>query len=247
MFQKIYHKTFVRYELLGLEYLHVGAERGGEIETADLPQLKYGGNVPYIPGSTIKGVLRHMFLQLFNSLGTQELKKEFGVDRAAAEQDDIKNILAEKEADTEKFVKLVSKSVEGSGPLGIVDLLFGSPIMASPIVFTDAVATDSGLTVRTHVKIDPDKESAESGALVQIEAANPKTSFKGLIVFNCIDIGSEPTLLHRAFNKLIDLVDKQEVYIGGWKSRGYGRARINILERKECTPEQIVRGECKVD
>jgi CRISPR-associated protein Csm3 len=244
LFKKINHKTFVKYEIHNFEYLVVGGERGGEIEGADIPQQKYHDGVPYIPGSTIKGVARHLFTQVVTALTINELKNIFKIEKALANENEIEELLKSK--DTDGLIEEIEASLNGTGKLGIVDLLFGSSVMASPLAFTDAIGTKRDLGTRTHVRIDVDKESALKKGLVQVEAVRPNNIFQGMIIFSCIDVGTEPTVLHDSFEMLLKILENNDIFIGGWKSRGYGLAKFKILERKECTPLQIVKGECQV-
>lgn len=242
LFQKINHKTFVKYEIQNLEYLVVGGEKGGEIEVADIPQQKYPNGVPYIPGSTIKGVARHLFTQVVTAFTEKELKDNFKIEKALASEKEIEELLKNK--DTDGLIEEIEASLNGTGKLGIVDLLFGSSVMASPLLFTDAVGTKRDVGTRTHVRIDTDKESALKGGLVQVEAVRPNNIFQGMIIFSCIDVGTEPTVLHSAFEMLLKILENNNIFIGGWKSRGYGLVKFKMLEKKECTPLQIIKGEC---
>jgi CRISPR-associated RAMP protein (TIGR02581 family) len=240
-FQKINHKTFVKYEIQNLEYLVVGGEKGAEIEIADIPQQKYPDGVPYIPGSTVKGVARHLFTQVVTALRPNELKDNFKTDKALTNEKDIEELLKK---NTDDLIKEIEVSLNGTGKIGIVDLLFGSSVMASPLIFTDAIGTKRDIGTRTHVRIDTDKESALKHGLVQVEAVKPNNIFQGMIIFNCIDVGTEPTVLHNAFEMLLKILENNSIFMGGWKSRGYGLVKLKIVGKKECTPLQIIKGEC---
>jgi len=214
------------------EPLHIGA---GKDPTApiDLPVLRNAKGVPIIPGSTLKGFFRSYLSRLLYGY------KLAGGTRIEVEeaQIDIGNCVDSVAEDMEDLAEL--------GELCILDRIFGyagsNISLASVIKFTDATSTNiptsESTLKRTHVKIDRIRDATERGMLVNVEAVKEHskeypTSFKFTIVFD--ELGDE---YYKESNKLFYfllhmLYGGMEAFLGGWKSRGYGKVKIKLEKVK---------------
>lgn len=215
------------------EDLHLGAGRGDTaISASDLPIQRDGQNHPIIPGSSLRGAFRAMLHRLLNSLSDSKSLLE-----------DCKVIMSKEEE--RAFIKADNKDDQFSS-LGVIDLLFGVSGFASPLRFTDAHLSDGGETRRRmHVSIDLGTDRAKEGALIDLEAVTTATSFKSLIVFDELADKAMriPNKVFYTWLQAFASEEGVEMFLGGWKSRGYGQCTIKITALTASTPRQLIFGE----
>ncbi|AEE93258.1 CRISPR-associated RAMP-motif protein, Csm3 [Acidianus hospitalis W1] len=220
------YKRIVTFEIEPEEFLHIGDTKGLQIGGADLPIIKIG-NKPIIPGSSLKGAIRNEFSRTVSGLSENKLKQLFGYTKLFT--DNIQDIL--KEQDTRQIAEMIKNSLNGKdSKIGLLDLLFGSEIFASPTIFTDGLPvtqTEEYVTDRYHVRIDQDRDVAKKGNLVDVEAVYPKIKFEFKIIYNSLNYNTtDPSPVDKAFDYLVKFLDKSEILLGGWKSRGYGLVKL---------------------
>lgn len=218
----------VRYTTLSP--LRIGASRGKSLFTpVDLQVIRMmlnGKEVPYIPGSSLKGVFRSTAEMLLRLHGKKvcnmgQCSKESIKDKSRDEylQDAIHeyNRTAEISA-MEKIINIL----EG---YCLVCKIFGSNTYASHITFNDAYPIDdASIGVKTGIAINRRSGAAQRGALYQVEFVNPGTSFYGNI--KCINL---PNYAVGLILYIIErMINTRIVNIGGFKSRGFGNIKIDI-------------------
>ncbi|AWR98080.2 hypothetical protein DFR86_11400 [Acidianus sulfidivorans JP7] len=221
------YRQIVSFKIETLEFLHVGETKAIGIESADLPIMKITENgkfKPIIPGSSIKGAIRNEYSRVLSSLSSQKLKELFNYTKLFTDE----NL---KEETSEKIREIILNSIKNEGKVGLLDLLFGSEFFASPTIFTDAHIQNNleeYVTERYHIRIDPDRDAVMKNALVEVEAAYPGLEFAFKIIYNSLDfgLGNVETPVDKAFNNLIEFLDGREMFLGGFKSRGYGLVRL---------------------
>jgi len=209
------------------EFLHIGHARGLELERADLPIIKVN-NKPIIPGSSLKGAIRNEFARVLSGLPQEKRASLLGYTRLFTEKQDIM-----KNYESKQIVDEIKKSLSdpNSQTIGLIDLLFGSEIFASPTVFTDALpieVKEEYSTIRYHVRIDIDTDAVKKGNLVEIEAVNPHVVFEFKIIYNSLDYGIKENPVDKAFDHLIKFLNNREMLLGGWRSRGYGLVKLSL-------------------
>lgn len=214
--------------------LHIGAGGSGDALGTDAPVVRTAGGLPYIPGSSLKGVLRSAAEALFRGGPGQKARRSglwacdpiAGKDRVCVTHERSEQIRvaeaeqAEKEKREPDSRKVAEQAWEES--CGICRL-FGSLALASRVRFADLpLRGDSPLTeLRNGVGIDRDKELAASGVLYDFEAVPPETQFElRVTVDNPTD--EEVGLLLYLFSEL----DSGNLTLGGKTSRGLGRVRL---------------------
>jgi len=201
--------------------LHVGgAAPDGD---SDAPFLRDSVG-PYIPGSSLRGVMRSSLERILQSLGGDRgcvLFAEGSHPRCLTDRANLERFQKPlKGSDTDKAEAVRREVLNG----GVCDVcaLFGSPLVASKLRLDDCrLETPEQFTIRDGVGIDRDTESArdklkfnfqalESGAqfsfLMQVENAGPK------------DFALLAILLGELTGPGID--------VGGKKSRGFGRVKL---------------------
>jgi len=214
-----------------LSPLHIGSEKalGFGVDNPIVKIKRNGKEIPVIPGSSIKGVLRSHFYRLANS-GVLE-KLGFRV---------FKGDLNEFER---KFAGLsCEEKMKKIGELGTLEKLFGISGLASPLRIADAEPEEGNWSIgtRTHVKIDPKKDRAEKGKLFSVEFVEGVFNFK--IVFD--ELKSDYEDVNEFFQKIFyeQLKRGLEIHLGGMKSRGYGLCQIKIKKAWKYTAEGLAIG-----
>ena len=195
--------------------LHIGA--GKETEGVDLPVLRDAAGFPFVPGASLKGVLRSTIEALVRA-----------VDGGLA-----KGIWTCNPLEDRRGEQHVACGVHGDEGRGGVDLtahcavcrLFGSRLVASHVRFSDASMTGRQhgppIELRDGVSIDRDLKVAAPGRKYDFEVVAPGTSF-ALEVFVENPRDGLMGLLMIGF----DQIAEGFTALGGFTSRGLGRATL---------------------
>lgn len=215
--------------------LHIGAGGSGDLLGTDLPVVRDGAGQPFLPGSSLKGVIRSAAEALLRGApftGASGSKRPLwtceliGGDPCVTE-DRVKEIREEKNR---------TAAAEGTGrPVHrevaevvwdescTVCRLFGSLALASRVRFPDLPLAGElpVLELRNGVGIDRDRGLAADRVLYDFEAIPPETPFRLTVV---VDNPSDEDvgLLLYLFNEL----DSGHLALGGKTSRGLGRVRV---------------------
>jgi len=217
--------------------LHIGAGGSGDPLGTDLPVVRDGSGRPYIPGSSLKGVLRSAAEALFHGAPF--------ADRSPRPALSACRIMAGLPCVTHQRVDEVRKEKEAedhaqndrSRPLDIsrmvaemvwaescsVCRIFGSLELASRARFPDLpLAGDlPPLELRNGVGIDRDKGLAADRVLYDFEAVPPGTSFRLTVVLDNPDDADAGLLLY-----LFHELDQGNLALGGKASRGLGLVQV---------------------
>lgn len=220
--------------------LHIGAGGSGDPLGTDLPVVRDGSGLPYIPGSSLKGVLRSAAEALFHGAPF--------ADRSPRPPLSACRIMAGLPCVTHQRVEEVRKEkekkdaedrarTERSHPMDVsrmvaemvwaescsVCRLFGSLEIASRVRFPDLpLAGDlPPLELRNGVGIDRDKGLAANGVLYDFEAVPPGTSFRLTVVLDNPDDADAGLLLY-----LFHELDQGNLALGGKASRGLGLVQV---------------------
>jgi CRISPR/Cas system CSM-associated protein Csm3 (group 7 of RAMP superfamily) len=240
------YRRVVTFEIEPKEFLHIGDTKGLQVGGADLPIIKVDDK-PIIPGSSLKGAIRNEFARTISGLSEEKLKQILGYTKLFT--DNVQDIL--KESDTKQIAEMIKDSFNGKeSKVGLLDVLFGSEIFASPTIFTDGLPitqTDEYMTDRYHVRIDQDRDVAKKGNLVDIEAIYPKIKFEFKIMYNSLNYitsenynTSDPSPVDKAFDSLVIFLDGNEMLLGGWKSRGYGLVKLTKKNDETITLDKLL-------
>jgi CRISPR-associated RAMP protein (TIGR02581 family) len=218
--------------------LHIGAGGSGDPLGTDLPVVRDGSGRPYIPGSSLKGVLRSAAEALFHGAPF--------ADRAPRPPLSACRIMAGLPCVTHQFVEEVRKEKEAENrarmdPTRPADVsrmvaetvwaescticrLFGSLELASRVRFPDLPLADENLPpleLRNGVGIDRDKGLAADRVLYDFEAVPPGTSFRLTVVLDNPDDADAGLLLY-----LVHELDQGNLALGGKASRGLGLVQV---------------------
>jgi len=207
-------------ELINEEPLSIGAGKGAPIGSIDNPIVRMNG-LPYIPSSSIKGVLR------------SEAEK-YAKARGWFTCDVVSNPSYEEE--------MKGQLKEKYEPC-IVCRIFGGTTIASHITVLNARLMDGGkVEIRTCVAICRTTGGQYPGRLFDVEYIAPYNRFKWGLIIEGYDIvrgdGDEVDLINYLVKKFIT----DGFWIGGRRSIGHGLVKMNI---KKVTCESIINGELK--
>lgn len=259
----ISHDTLLRMiafkgKLVTTSPIHVGAGRAAEPGAIDLTFIRIshaGVHEPYIPGSSLKGILRSTSEALVNALGMQD-KGIWACDPLSRQNNCgallrrvCEDLLAKGAAKQDVVKQVVNK-------LCIACQIYGSTIFGSPLSVYDAYPfiNDSGkptyeLGVKAGIAIGRDTGAVARGALYHVEYVTPGSEFNlGATAKNL------PNYLVGLIATTITEINAGRTLIGGQKSRGMGQVKMmfsevevsagyrgdeNILEAMPHVPEDI--------
>jgi CRISPR-associated protein Csm3 len=214
--------------------LHIGGTRNSERSADLLSVIRTVDGVPYVPGSSLKGVLRAVAERIAAGLaapGDDRLtcgrsasapscrgyRTAEGRDDSAADADD-----------------------ETAVPLCLTCAMFGSPRGAARISVADLppeseTAADAAIRLKPGVGIDRDRRRAQRGVKYELEVVDPLVRFAlRITALNATDpmIG----LLVIA----LDEMGAGHATLGGFTSRGLGRVEPTLTEVEDTRREDLL-------
>ncbi|HBL31950.1 MAG TPA: CRISPR-associated RAMP protein [Acidobacteria bacterium] len=218
--------------------LHIGAGGGGDPLATDLPVVRDGAGRPYIPGSSLKGVLRSAAEALFHGapFADRSPRPSLSACRIMAglpcvTHQRVEEVRKEKDLENrtrkEAGVPLLDVGREVAETVWAescsVCRLFGSLELASRVRFPDLpLAGDlPPLELRNGVGIDRDKGLAANGVLYDFEAVPPGIPFRLTVVLDNPDDADAGLLLY-----LFHELDQGNLALGGKSSRGLGLVQV---------------------
>ena len=216
--------------------LYIGAGQGSysPLET-QCPVVKTKQGYPYIPGSSLKGVLRS-FLE----------SVQCNIDNVILSQNCVScnNSLAKKE-DREAWVKRYGSEDADGGTKRLAMYieqgscpacrLFGSPIMAGKLKFADATLKNQKKETEKRMgnAIDRDTHTAVSGALFETEVIPTGTEFSLLVIAE--NLTKEEAEI---FSELMEYFADGGITIGGRARAGLGIISVkDFVTEVFCTSE----------
>jgi len=196
--------------------LRVGVGRepplGSPVDTAVL-RIKFadGRSYPYIPGSSLKGVLRSLAESILRAQGL-----------------DIPDPWPKKRGEGQEEELGIEETVEGEKKLDAISCIFGSLNIASHVRIYDAYPVgEPVLFVKTGVGINRDFLGAQPGALFTEEQVAPGTRWSFRMDILNIEVFPQPKNdLGKLLRNLVDLLANGFVQVGARRTIGYGVVRL---------------------
>lgn len=224
-----------RYVFTGQLKMTTGLHVGGEkftLSASDSPIVLTPEGNPYIPGSSLKGVLRSTIEKIVNSLPTGSnlwscgLPSKENNDPNSCPTTRMRQISSRRSGMSSEQVAVYFETLRTQ--LCHTCLLFGSPLAGSRILVNDLYLVDNELSgaiqVRDGVAIDRDSETAKTGAKYDFEVV-PATNIFDLCL--TLENASAQDL------QLISIGLSEFVHgfasIGGKRSRGLGACILTDL------------------
>ncbi|MEM2865489.1 MAG: RAMP superfamily CRISPR-associated protein [Candidatus Bathyarchaeia archaeon] len=221
------------------EDLHVGMGRPEtSVAAVDLPFQRDAMGGPFIPGSCLRGAFRahvHRLLTSIKAMGGPE----------AAEILEGESVAADDEKEREFAQASGDEKDQLFGELGVIDKLFGLSGFASPLRFTDAHPVGSVEPYRrVHVAIDIGTDRAKERALLDLEAVPAGSEFTFRIIFDELS-DKRMRVANKMFYRFLKTLAKDgvEMFLGGWRSRGYGLSEVKAIKLEEYSPSMLILGE----
>lgn len=255
---EIVAKYVIDYKIETLEPLAIGGtDESVKVSETDRKVLKNAKNIPFIPGSSIKGVIRSNFNRLSSVLNkTYKLDVNHRSDKQLDKQlDKLKELVCDTPKENEKSKQSIDFEDVGNYFCDLC-LFFGAKGYGAPLQFTDCCLEleDNIVTEkRTHIRISTELDTTIKGGLFSAESVPKGVIFKGKIIYELKNFESankgKKTGRNLESNQkillglLLNQINNKEIYLGGMKSRGYGLCKFNIEKISEFTVDKIINNE----
>lgn len=216
----ILREISIKFELETKSPLRIGAGKGSILSPLDLPVLtiRIGeSNLPYIPGSSLKGVIRSAAESISKSLGLNSCPGGNECNRKYRENLDY---YIRSGFPREKIIEdVLSKYC-------LTCKLFGSASFFSHVLVEDMYPVGiPSRGVKTGIAIERRSGSVRRGALYTVEYVNPGSKFEGNIVMR-----NTPNYCIGLISMVIDQINNGLIRIGGFKTRGFGKVFLRPIE-----------------
>lgn len=202
---------------------HVGSGKEGDLAT-DMGVLKDRQGLPVLPGSTLKGSFRAAAEKLASHLGFSACM----LDASLSGQDCVGDQAYFKKVNDEfKEIKNEEHKLDWLGTYSCdVCRLFGSPLQASRIFFSDGrlLTWQGGYQVRDGVAIDRDSGTARHGLKYDFEVTSADTAFEVIIEME------NPEEREFALVAAVIAEWQSGFRLGGFTSRGLGRVVLTKVK-----------------
>jgi CRISPR-associated protein Csm3 len=216
MTRTAFHRKFrITGTLIFDTAFHIGSGKEGELAT-DMGVLKDGYGWPVLPGSTLKGCFRATAEKLAGHLGMSAclLDTQLSGEKCVGDQSyftAVNSAFREQKSEKEKLLWLAGHTCD-------ICALFGSPLQASRIFFSDGhlARWQSGYQVRDGVVIDRDSGTARPKLKYDYEVTARDTTYEILI-----DV-ENPEDKDLAILAAVIAEWKNGFRLGGFTSRGLG-------------------------
>lgn len=221
------NRYIIRCNLKSDGAVHIGS--GIADALSDSPFIRQG-DIAFIPGSTLRGVLRSAVERIARSLGPNAASRF-----CTLFEENQNSCQAGAEERRKAFEKLTADQqtamLRRDGSLCPICRLFGSPLMQARLKITDALqtaATPAKPELRHGVGIDRDSGTAAPGIKYDFEVLEPACDFTFEMHLENAD-EDDFALLFIAIREL-----EHGIAIGGKKSRGMGVVRLAGEYTVEC-------------
>lgn len=216
--------------------LRIGVGRESPLGSAvDLAVLRINLNgklVPYIPGSSLKGVFRSTAIQLANRKGLTVCS---GLSKGTCMD------LRYPEFDGKTLLEKIQEEIKNRNYRRAIELfhekacllckVFGAPSFTGHSEFNDSYpinekgeVQDAPVGVRTGIAINRRTGAVHMGALYQVEYVEPGARFRFSIRTTNL-----PNYALGLLAKILRMVNEGWVRVGGFKTRGFGELRVEGL------------------
>jgi CRISPR-associated protein Csm3 len=216
--------------------LRIGVGResplGSAVDLAVLRMNLNGKLVPYIPGSSLKGVFRSTAIQLANRKGLTVCS---GLSKGTCMD------LRYPEFDGKTLLEKIQEEIRNRNYRRAIELfhekacllckVFGAPSFTGHSEFNDSYPVnengevqDAPVGVRTGIAINRRTGAVHMGALYQVEYVEPGARFRFSIRTTNL-----PNYALGLLAKILRMVNEGWVRVGGFKTRGFGELRVEGL------------------
>ena len=210
--------------------LRISASKSVDVGTSDQPVIRDGFNRLFLPGSSLKGVLRSGLETALRGLGDKRLDACDPFEAACTAALDRRK----KAGETITINEVLST-------ICVVCGLFGSPYLASRVFVADlplAEGHDPRTEVRDGVGIHRDLRVAQTSPAVKYdhEVVPPGTAFRLEMILENVDDSVQLALVLKA----LDLLATGEIRLSGLTSRGLGRVKLEGLRLERTDARRLL-------
>lgn len=232
-----FHRLEARLRLTGVlttrTGLHVGAGAAGDFDGLDQPVLRDALGLPFIPGSSLKGVVRSTIEAILRA-NDGRARGLWACDPLVQGGPEDQRACGAHEGGRRQEAQ--------AAPHCAVCNLFGSRVLASHVRVSDALMRDAArrnpIEVRDGVAIDRDTGTVAGRQKYDFEVVAPGTSFDLEVFVENPEPWSMGLLLLG-----FDQIAAGYTAVGGFTSRGLGRVHIEWTECEEVTAAGLLAGE----
>ncbi|MBX3249960.1 MAG: CRISPR-associated RAMP protein [Myxococcales bacterium] len=207
--------------------LRIGVGRSHDALGTDLPVLRDARGVPMIPGASIKGVLRSQVEALFRATNPEWARDPF---EPQPEAEEAEGSAADRAAARQREV---AEHADEAGKI------FGMPSLASHVRVGDATPVGSVIVeVRDGVAIDRDLGRVSGSKKYDYEVIAAGSRFQFELMMDGLDDAREGAVVAG-----LELLDEGFARLGGFKSRGLGRVRLDEMQVSRVEGPSLERSE----
>ncbi len=209
--------------------LHIGSGKSVDFAGSDLPVVRDAAGRPFIPGSSLRGVLRAGIESFCLPLGLMDLHRRTPEEPPAG----VPKNLAQGWRDLDLVKRLFGSVVEEKGSSqGEATISYGSRLQISDALCEE---TETLLEVRDGVGISRETRTASRAVKFDVEVVPAGTRFRGRIRFrNPADY--EVGLLAQ----VLWMLDEGLLLLGGKSSRGLGWVRVEVSPPRDLSAAAIL-------
>jgi CRISPR-associated RAMP protein (TIGR02581 family) len=218
-FAALQNRLTVRGTLVAETGLRIGAGRDTEVTGNDLPVLRDVLDRPFLPGASLKGVLRAQAEGLVRALDPQQALDLLEIEAWQREViAKLKENVDDPEGDRALTTTIWSHST-------MIDQTFGAPWLAGRLFVKDAHVVEDywfgQYEVRNGVAINRDTETQQGGFLYDYEVVPAGSRFQ----FELVLENAEPWQLGMVW-LLLKPWRRGDIQVGGFRTRGLGYVRL---------------------
>jgi CRISPR-associated RAMP protein (TIGR02581 family) len=221
MFFRFENRLTITGRLVAETALRIGGGKDTEVAAPDLPVVRDGSGAPFIPGSSLKGVVRSYMESLVRGVSDSVACDPTNREKTCISREQFKELQQKYQKDEQQLALAVQDSS------CLICSVFGSTVMSSHIAFSDAAAHDwyGQFQVRNGVAINRDSGKAEDRALYDFEVVPSGTGFAFKVV---LENGND--WMRGMVAAAINLVKAGSLTVGGSRSRGLGSVSLRDLK-----------------
>lgn len=231
LLHKFENKYIVKGTLVNITPIHIGGGNDGfHPLQSDGTVIRDNKGMPYIPGSSLKGVLRSYIETLINSGISSDYEACFIVNKPCVDNEEIKYIKKEHKEDELKI------ATEIYNRMCDVCKIFGGNQFASKLKIRDSKLIGDTFFIDRRDGIAIDRETGTSlyGAKYEFEQVAKGTEFEFYMTIDNLE------KKHEDFLKIIvNALKIEDLYIGGKTSVGLGNVKLEQAEVYKITSDKF--------
>lgn len=237
LLDRFYNKYIIKGTLVAETPIHIGASiEGFDPVQVDNSIIRDNNGKPYIPGSSLKGVLRS-YLETLLLSGIDERFNACLIVNAPClgsekQLEEIKGIQESVKAD-QNGDRIVAEEIYKR--LCIVCRIFGNPYFASKITVDDCLLIgDAHLSIRDGVGIDRDTGTAADGKKYDFEQVDAGARFGFSMTVDNLEPEYEDIL-----KIILNALESGQLRVGGKTSVGLGCIRLTDTKVYKIEPKNF--------